>query len=344
MTVALVNNPGGSTLGGTISVSAAAGVASFSTLTLNKTGTGYTLDATESTVTSATSGGISVTPGAVTQLLITSQPPSTVVAGSNFGFTLTAEDANNNVATNFTGSVTVALVNNPGGSTLGGTISVSAAAGVASFSTLTLNKPGSGYTLDATESTVTSATSSGISVTPGAVTQLLITSQPPSTVAAGTAFGFTLTAEDANNNVATNFTGSVTVALVNNPGGSTLGGTISVSAAAGVASFSTLTLNKTGSGYTLDASESTVTSATSSGISVTPGAVTQLLITSQPPSTVVAGTAFGFTLTAEDANNNVATNFTGSVTVALVNNPGSGTLGGTISVSARLPAWPHSRR
>ena len=72
----------------------------------------------------------------------------------------------------------------------------------------------------------------------------------------------------------------------------------------------------------------TVTSATSSGISITPGAATQLFITGQPPSTVASGSGFGFTVTAKDAEGNVATGFSGSETVALAGNPGSDTLAG----------------
>ena len=270
----------------------------------------------------------------VTQLAITTQPPSTVTAGSDFGFTVTAEDAQGNVATGFNGSETVALASNPGGSTLGGALTISATSGVASFSGVTLNKVGSGYTLAVTSGTLTSATSSSISVTSGTATQLLITTQPASTVTAGSGFGFTVTAEDAEGNVATGFTGSETVALASNPGSSTLGGTLTVSAASGIATFSGLTLNKVGSEYTLAVTSGTLTSATSGAISVTPGTATQLLITTQPASTVTAGVGFGFTVTAEDAEGNVATGFTGSETVALANNPGSSTLGGTLTVSA----------
>ena len=92
-----------------------------------------------------------------------------------------------NVATGFTGSETVALASNPGSSTLGGTLTVSATSGVASFSGLTLNKVGSGYTLAVTSGILTSTTSSAISVTPGTATQLLITTQPASTVTAALA-------------------------------------------------------------------------------------------------------------------------------------------------------------
>ena len=57
--------------------------------------------------------------------------------------------------------------------------------------------------------------------------------------------------------------------LANNPTGATLGGTLTVTASQGVATFANLTINKIGSGYTLRVSSSGLTSATSNPISVT---------------------------------------------------------------------------
>ena len=132
-----------------------------------------------------------------------------------------------------------------------------------------------------------------------------------------------MTAEDGFGNVATGFSGSETVSLASGPVGGTLGGIVAISASSGIAIFSGLTLNKVGGGYTLGATSGTLAAATSNAISVTPGAATQLLITSEPPATVTAGAGFGFTVTAEDANGNVATGFSGSETVALAGNPGA---------------------
>jgi hypothetical protein len=55
--------------------------------------------------------------------------------------------------------VTVALGNNPGGATLGGTLTENAVHGVATFNDLTLDKPDNGYTLAASSSGLTNATS-----------------------------------------------------------------------------------------------------------------------------------------------------------------------------------------
>lgn len=49
--------------------------------------------------------------------------------------------------TNATNTVSVALGANPGGSTLSGTTSAAAISGLASFPNLSINNPGSGYTL-----------------------------------------------------------------------------------------------------------------------------------------------------------------------------------------------------
>ena len=62
------------------------------------------------------------------------------------------------------------------------------------------------------------------------------------------------------------------VALANNPAGAKLGGTLSVKASQGVAKFSGLTLNKVGSGYTLQLSSSGLTSAITNSITVTKNA------------------------------------------------------------------------
>ncbi len=243
--------------------------------------------------------------GPVTQLIVTSQSPATVTADSGFGFTVTAEDTQGNVATSFAGSVTVALANNPGNSTLGGTLTVTAVGGVAVFSGLTLNKVGGGYTLAVTSGTLTSATSSGISVAPGTAMQLLISGEPPSTTVAGSSFGLTVTAEDAGGNVLSGFNGFVTVALANNPYSSTLEGSSVVGASNGLASFSGLTLNNPGSGYALQVTSGTLTSATSSAFSVTPAAATFIdnspslsitLNTNAQVAISTTGTSYQFTL------------------------------------------------
>ena len=105
----------------------------------------------------------------------------------------------------------------------------------------------------------------------------------------------------------TSATNTVTVALANNPAGATLGGTLSVRRARAWPAFSGLTLTTAASGYTLRVSSSGLSGATSSAIAVTPAAATQLVITQQPPSSVVVNSGFGLQAAIEDAYGNVVT-------------------------------------
>src|SRR5207244_10592427 len=94
---------------------------------------------------------------------------------------------------------------------------------------------------------------------------------------------------DALGNLVPSFTGSVTVALGTNPGGAILSGTTPVAAVSGVATFF-LSLNRTGTGYTLTASASGFTPVTSTPFDIIAGTATQLAFTVQPSNTV-AGAA-----------------------------------------------------
>ena len=106
-----------------------------------------------------------MTPAAAAQLVITEQPPASVVKSAAFGLQATIEDAYGNVVTSAADTMKVALDNNLGGAKLGGTLSMTSSGGVATFSGLTLNKAGSGYTLEVTSKGLTTAVTSGITVT-----------------------------------------------------------------------------------------------------------------------------------------------------------------------------------
>jgi hypothetical protein len=334
VTVTLASGPIGANLGGTLTMTAVGGVATFSGLTLDVAGTGYTLHANASGLAAATTGSFLVTAGSATRLVVTRQPPASVTAGAGFALTIQAEDALGNLDPTFGGSVTLAIANNPAGGTLAGTLTVTAGGGVAAFSGLTLDRAGTGYTLQATAGGLSAGTTEAFNVTAGTATQLVVTAQPPAGVTAGSGFGLTVQAEDSSGNVDPTFKGSVTVALGNNPGGGALGGTLTMTASGGVAAFSGLTLGKTATGYTLEATSGGLTAATTNPFHVTAGPATYLVVTAQPPATASAGAGFGLAVQAEDIAGNIDSTFTGNVTVALAANPGGSTLGGTLTVTA----------
>src|SRR6185436_4100205 len=177
-------NPGGATLSGTTPVSAASGVATFFDLSLNKTGTGYTLTASASGLAPVTSTAFDITPGTATQLTFTVQPSNTVAgAAISPAVQVTALDPAGNLVPGFTGDVSVTFGSNPGGSTLGGTTTIAAVNGVARFGDLSANKTGTRYWLTATATGLSTATSSVFNITAGAATQLVFSTQPGTTPA-----------------------------------------------------------------------------------------------------------------------------------------------------------------
>src|SRR5206468_2529785 len=146
---------------------------------------------------------------------VTSPPPSSVAPGGGFSVVVAVEDPLGNVVQTFTGPISVSLGNNPSNATLGGTttVVVGNSSGVASFTGLTLNQAGSGYTLAATSGTLATTTTSAFAVKAAPATQLVVSTAPPSSATAGTGFGLTVQAQDANGNVDTSYTGNVTLAL-----------------------------------------------------------------------------------------------------------------------------------
>ena len=106
-----------------------------------------------------------MTPAAATQLVITQQPPATVKVSSRLRPESLDRGRVRQRGDDRLRHVSVAFANNPTGATLGGTLSVTASQGVASFTNLTINKTGSGYTLQVSSSGLTSATSNPINVT-----------------------------------------------------------------------------------------------------------------------------------------------------------------------------------
>ncbi len=106
--------------------------------------------------------------GSAAELTVVGQPPSSVPANNTFSLTVAVEDSNGIIDPAYNGSVSVSLGNNPGGSTLGGTLTTTAVDGVATFSNLTLNNSGTGYTLHVTQSGLASATTNAFNVTSAA--------------------------------------------------------------------------------------------------------------------------------------------------------------------------------
>ena len=331
-------------------LAASGGMATFAGCNIvGKTGS-YTLTATSSGLTSATSSAISITVGPAAQLVFTVQPVGGVNEATNFATspTVTVEDAGGNTVTTDTGPValSIASYNAGNGGSAQGTLActptspVNAVAGIATFTNCQITgTAGAGtYTLNATRTGLATATSSNVTITAGGATQLAFTTQPVGGVNEATNFATSpkVSIEDANGNTVTSDNGTVALSILTyTPGnGGTTQGTLActpaspINAAAGVATFAGCKISGTaGAGtYTLSATRTGLTAATSSNVTITTGAATQLVFTTSPGASTTA-TPFGTqpVVAVEDTNGNiVTTNNTASVTLAV--NSGTGTL------------------
>ena len=129
-------------MSGNMTVEAVDGVATFSNLTLDTAGSGYSLEVTGGGLTPATVTALSVAPAAAAQLVVISQPPASMTAGSSFGVAVATEDRFGDLVPSYNGGVTIALGADSSGGTLYGTLTVTASQGVAAFSGLTILKAG----------------------------------------------------------------------------------------------------------------------------------------------------------------------------------------------------------
>ena len=332
VTLAIASNPGGGTLTGTATATAVGGVATFSGLSIEKAGAGYTLQASDGAL-NGISAAFDIAAGAPTELVFTSSPGDTRVG---VAFTnqpvVEARDAFGNTAIGYTGSVTLTITTGTGavGATLGGLVTVNAVNGVASFSGLSIDKIAAGYRLTASMAGPLTVDSAAFNIT---ATGLVFTLQPVTTPA-GQTFAVRVAAQDATNNIDTTFSGAVTLAIKFGTGSprATLGGTVTVNAVNGVADFTGQGLNivKAASGYILIASASGLAGAESQPFDITGGAATQLVFATSPSNTP-AGAPLTLVVEARDAFDNLATTYAGTLDLTIGTNPGGGTLGGTIS-------------
>lgn len=334
VSINLQADPGNTTLGGTLTVPATDGVATFSGLTIGVEADGYTLVASSGGVDSPASTPIDVSAVPPTAVAITVEPPATLQDTQSFGLTVQVWTSPNVVDTDFNGSVTLSIFDPAGSLALQGTTSVDAQAGIAKFSGLNLTQLGD-FVLQASVTGLTPAESTGIAVSAGPAAKLVISEQPIGTVTAGSAFTFQVEALDAYGYQASNFDDLLSAKLSPNANNAALVGSPTALSNNGLATFTNLQVTRAGSGYTVEVTDtspsSTLPTVTTSTVAVTPNTPETVEFTSPPPNTLTAGTPFDLTVGVTDAYGNVEPNYTGSVTISLANRPAAGPLGGNLT-------------
>lgn len=161
-------------------------------------------------------------------------------------------------------SVTLSIAPGTGasGAVLSGGTTVTAFAGIAQFAGLSIDQPAVGYLLKASAPGIDPAYSALLDVA-GPPNRITFTTQPEN-VALGSPLSPqpVVTVMDQNNVRVPNATGSVTLALTGGPTGAALSGSATVSLVQGAASFTDLSVTRGWSGYTLRAT-ATLTSPAS---------------------------------------------------------------------------------
>lgn len=287
------------------------GVTTFSGCKIDKAGTGYRLTATDGSLTVDTNT-FNVTVGSVAQLAFTTQPAGTSTAGSDFRPqpVVTARDAGGNTVIGYAGTVTLAIKSGTGtaGAGLDG-CSGSRRDGVVTFSGCDIDEAGAGYVLTASDGALR-VDSAAFDITPGALSRFVFTTQPVGGVA-GTVLPTqpVVKAVDAFGNTITDWAGTVTLSLLNAPGGSPVTGCVGTKVA-GVTSFSGCTVTAADDDLRLRASSGGVDDD-SAEFTVTPAALSALDLDTQD-TTPTAGVAEDLTIRAVDQYGNTVTSYTGS--------------------------------
>jgi hypothetical protein len=336
VTLALGGGTVGAVLSGTKTVNAVAGVATFSTLAVDKVGTSYVLNATDGSLTGSASTAFNITVGAAKTVTFTTGPAANanIAAGVTIPLVAHVVDAGGNSVS--AQSIALSILNNPGASTLSVTTNpvTTDASGNATFVAVSLNKVGTAYTLKATDNTTpaaTPATSNAFNIVAGVAKTVTFTTQPAtnSSVAAGAVIPLVAHVVDVGGNAVANE--SITLGFTNNAGGSTLSVTTNpvVTNASGDATFANVSLNKVGTNYTLKATDNTTpaaTPATSNAFNIIAGAAKTVTFTTQPTtnSNIAAGAAIPLVAHVADVSGNPVANE--SITLGLSNNAGGSAL------------------
>ena len=323
---------GAGVLQGTIAT-VAGGVATFTDLADQKAGA-VTLTFTGGGLTSVPSSSVTVSAAAASKVVFGQQPmsadPGAAIAPA---VTVKVEDAFDNVVSNDGSTVTLTL---SGGALEGGssTIAATTSSGVATFSNLKIDLPGS-YTLSATDGALTpTGASNRFMVSPATATRLVIQTQPSATATAGQPFGTPVVVyeEDQFGDLETADNSTVVTATLESGAGPLLG-TTTVTVSGGVATFANLADNKAGT-ISLSFTSGDLADAISNNIVISPATASQWVIHTQPSAMAIAGVPFGAQpiVYEEDQFGNLETG-DDSTAVTVTLHSGSGPLVGSSTVT-----------
>ncbi len=141
----------------------------------------YNASGDESISNCSTALAVSVAVGAKRKLAFISQPTDTVATNLiSPQITVQIQDANGNLVSSATDTITLSILKNPGKGTLAGTLSTVAVGGVATFNSISIEKSGVDYVLQAVSPGLYTAYSAAFDISPMSATKLFFISPSPS--------------------------------------------------------------------------------------------------------------------------------------------------------------------
>jgi murein DD-endopeptidase MepM/ murein hydrolase activator NlpD len=179
--------------------------------------------------------------------------PAVATAGTAFDFAVTAQDDHGNRAAGYTGTVHFTSAD-----PYGAAVPVDYSFEPGDAGTHTFAGGATLYTAGAWDVTATDTTSgitgsAFVNVTAATADHLRFSQPPTDTPAGQTMSPVVVQVVDPFGNLVTNYSGMVTLSIGMNPSGGMLSGTLTVTVVNGVATFSDLSIDLAGTGYTLHA-------------------------------------------------------------------------------------------
>lgn len=312
-TITLALTQTGATLEGSLSAAPTAGVASFTSLSLAQEGTGYILTASASGLASATSAPFDIiddvapaqpglSAGTVTDTQIAVQ--WTAVGDDGSLGTASAYDLRY--------STTAITSESDFNAATRATTSAPRAPGSAEQVLLSGLQPGTSYyiALKVTDSVGNSTRSATLQVSTQSPPALrLAFTQQPQSGTAGTALpALAVSIQNASGSTQPVDGTQITLTLQ----GATGFGPFTASTSNGVATFNDVRIDRAGTGYTLTASATGLTSAISQAFDIAPTSTARLAM-SAPSSSYTSGATIPLTVSAEDPYGNVTPSYRGTI-------------------------------
>ncbi len=328
------------------------GVLASHSVTISDTGS-FTITATDSAgglgsgTETGVSGSFTVDPGSLDHFLVEAAGGGAIptqTAAVAFNIQITAQDANNNTVTLFDGAGNTVDISSTGTLSAGSGTTATFSNGVLASHSVTITNTGS-FTITATDSAggLGGGTETGVSasftVDAGPLDHFVVEAQGGGAIGtqgAGVAFNIQITAEDANNNTVTAFTGAGNTADITSTGTLSAGGGATATFTNGVLASHSVTISNMGS-FTITATDSAGGLGTGSetGVSnsftVDPGPVDHFVVEAAGGGAIgtqTAAVAFNIQITAEDSVNNTVTAFTGAGNTVDITSSGTLSAGG----------------